>query len=68
MFSKAVTRGTTVARTLPRRQAYGITRRSVTTDAASSHAEKADVPTVSIGRRSIACWSRVEWATADDRT
>lgn len=48
MFSEAVYRGATALRALPKRQAYGIARRSVTTDAASSHAEKEDVPTVSI--------------------
>jgi hypothetical protein len=48
MFSKVVHRGASAARTLPRRPAYGIARRSVTTDAASSHAEKEDVPTVSL--------------------
>lgn len=32
---------------LPKRQAYQLARRTVTTDAASSHAEKEDVPSVS---------------------
>ena len=35
---------------LPKRQVYGLARRTVTTDAASSHAEKEDVPAVSIGQ------------------
>jgi hypothetical protein len=48
MFSKIVHRGASAARVLPRRPAHGIARRSVTTDAASSHAEKEDVPTVSL--------------------
>jgi hypothetical protein len=31
---------------LPKKQAYQLARRTVTTDAASSHAEKEDVPSV----------------------
>jgi hypothetical protein len=48
MLSRALYRGAAGARALPKRPAAGIARRSVTTDAASSHAEKEDVPAVSI--------------------
>jgi putative aminopeptidase FrvX len=51
MFSKVINRGASAARALPRRPAHGIARRSVTTDAASSHAEKEDVPTVSLAHQ-----------------
>ncbi|KAL2399152.1 Pyruvate dehydrogenase E1 component subunit alpha, mitochondrial, partial [Exophiala dermatitidis] len=43
MLSRACLRGFGL-QTLPKRQAYQLARRSVTTDAASSHAEKEDVP------------------------
>jgi pyruvate dehydrogenase E1 component alpha subunit len=43
MLSKACLRGFGL-RSLPKRQAYQLARRTVTTDAASSHAEKEDVP------------------------
>ncbi len=48
MLTRPLCRGATAARALPKRQASGIARRLVTTDAASSHAEKEDVPAVSI--------------------
>ncbi|EXJ95476.1 pyruvate dehydrogenase E1 component subunit alpha [Capronia coronata CBS 617.96] len=43
MLSRACLRGFGL-QSLPKRQAYQLARRSVTTDAASSHAEKEDVP------------------------
>ncbi|ETI28099.1 pyruvate dehydrogenase (acetyl-transferring) E1 component, alpha subunit [Cladophialophora carrionii CBS 160.54] len=43
MLSRACLRGFGV-QSLPKRQAYQLARRTVTTDAASSHAEKDDVP------------------------
>lgn len=46
MLSRACIRGFGL-QSVPKRQAYQIAKRSVTTDAASSHAEKADVPEVS---------------------
>jgi hypothetical protein len=63
MLSRGICRGATASRALSRRQAYGIVRRgtacrSVTTDAASSHAEKEDVPEVSIARL---CGLRGNW-------
>lgn len=51
MLIRTICRGGTAVRALPKRQAYRIARRPVTTDAASSHAEKEDVPTVSILHR-----------------
>jgi hypothetical protein len=36
---------------VPKRQVYCLARRTVTTDAASSHAEKEDVPAVSVARQ-----------------
>jgi hypothetical protein len=56
MFSRAICRSTTAARVLPKRQACGIVRRSVTTDAASSHAEKEDVPAVRISGLLLIAW------------
>ena len=47
MLSRAFWRGPAL-QALPKRQVYGLARRTVTTDAASSHAEKEDVPAVSI--------------------
>ena len=58
MFSRVAHRGASAARALPRRPAHGIARRSVTTDAASSHAEKEDVPTVSLAHQDCMCDSR----------
>jgi hypothetical protein len=49
MLSRAFWRSPAL-QALPKRQAYGLARRTVTTDAASSHAEKEDVPAVSIGQ------------------
>jgi pyruvate dehydrogenase E1 component alpha subunit len=46
MLSRACLRGFGL-QSLPKRQAYQLARRTVTTDAASSHAEKEDVPDVS---------------------
>lgn len=46
MLSRACLRGFGL-QSLPKRQAYQLARRTVTTDAASSHAEKDDVPEVS---------------------
>ncbi|KAK5078993.1 alpha subunit of pyruvate dehydrogenase [Lithohypha guttulata] len=44
MLSRACVRGFGLGAAAPRRQAYQIAKRTVTTDAASSHADKADVP------------------------
>jgi hypothetical protein len=49
MLSRAFWRSPAL-QALPKRQVYGLARRTVTTDAASSHAEKEDVPAVSIGQ------------------
>lgn len=57
MLSRAVCRVGAAARALSKRQASGIARRSVTTDAASSHAEKGDVPEVSLSD----CDLHVDW-------
>jgi hypothetical protein len=46
MLSRAFWRNPAL-QALPKRQVYGLARRTVTTDAASSHAEKEDVPAVS---------------------
>lgn len=46
MLSRTCMRGFGL-QSLPKRQAYQVAKRTVTTDAASSHAEKADVPDVS---------------------
>lgn len=47
MLSRAFWR-TPALQALPKRRVYSLARRSVTTDAASSHAEKEDVPAVSV--------------------
>lgn len=47
MLSRAFWRSPAL-QALPKRQVYSLARRSVTTDAASSHAEKGDVPAVSV--------------------
>jgi hypothetical protein len=49
MLSRAFWRSPAL-QALPKRQVYGLARRTVTTDAASAHAEKEDVPAVSIGQ------------------
>lgn len=46
MLSRLAYRGAAATQKLPKRQGYAVARRSVTTDAASSHAEKGDVPAV----------------------
>jgi pyruvate dehydrogenase E1 component alpha subunit len=50
MLSRAFWRSSAL-QALPKRPVYGLARRTVTTDAASSHAEKEDVPAVSITRQ-----------------
>ena len=45
MLSRAVMRGFGL-QSVAKRQAYQVAKRTVTTDAASSHAEKGDVPEV----------------------
>jgi pyruvate dehydrogenase E1 component alpha subunit len=67
MFSRALCRGATAVRTLPKRQAYNIARRSVTTDAASSHAEKEDVPEVGIVRLNDLVGSDGNMSCANER-
>lgn len=63
MLSRTCFRGFGSSSTLLKRPAFQVAKRTVTTDAASSHAEKADVPEVSSQLRQA--WGRI-WQTQQD--